>query len=260
MIAEIIINRTAKKLNRTFDYQIPKELEDLIMIGSKVLIPFGKGGKLEEGFVVGIKENTEYEVKEIAKIEDNLTKNQIELARKMAKRYFCNVSDCIKLMLTPGTRTKVKKIQDKKITTVYLKKQIEEIEEEIENSKIKSEKQKRILNFIKQNEGATIPEIEMFTNCSRAIVNTLIKNGYLELVEKKIERDPLKNRKVETSQNLTLTEEQNVVYKKVEEKIEEEKYKTFLLFGITGSRKNRSIFAINSKGIGKRKKRNHVSA
>ena len=260
MVAEIIINRTAKKLNQTFDYNVPKELEDLVVIGSKVLVPFGRGKTLTEGFVVGFKEKSEYEIKDIVKLEENLTNFQIKLARWMAKKYFCNVSDCIKLMLTPGTRTKVKKIQDKKITTVYLKKQIEEIEEEIENSKIKSEKQKRILNFIKQNEGATIPEIEMFTNCSRAIVNTLIKNGYLELVEKKIERDPLKNRKVETSQNLTLTEEQNVVYKKVEEKIEEEKYKTFLLFGITGSRKNRSIFAINSKGLGKRKKRNHVSA
>ena len=29
MVAEVIINSTAKKLNRTFDYNIPKELEEL---------------------------------------------------------------------------------------------------------------------------------------------------------------------------------------------------------------------------------------
>ena len=56
MIAEIIINRTAKKLNRTFDYQIPKEMEEYIYIGTKVLVPFGRAKKLEEGFVVGFKE------------------------------------------------------------------------------------------------------------------------------------------------------------------------------------------------------------
>ena len=44
MVAEVIINRTAKKLNRTFDYKIPKNLEDIIIVGSKVLVPFGKGG------------------------------------------------------------------------------------------------------------------------------------------------------------------------------------------------------------------------
>ena len=91
MIAEIIINRTAKKLNRTFDYHIPKNLEDLIIIGSKVIIPFGKGEKTEEGFVIGIKEKSEYEVKDIIKLEDNLSQEQITLARWMAKRYFCNV-------------------------------------------------------------------------------------------------------------------------------------------------------------------------
>lgn len=106
MIAEIIINRTAKKLNQTFDYNIPKELEEIIVVGSKVLVPFGRGKTLTEGFVVGFKEKSEYSVKDIAKLEENLSDFQIELAKWMAKRYFCNVSDCIKLMLTPGTRTR----------------------------------------------------------------------------------------------------------------------------------------------------------
>lgn len=251
MIAEIIINRTAKKLNRTFDYSIPKELEDIIIVGSKVLIPFGKGGKLEEGFVVGLKEKSEYEVKEISKLEDNLTEEQITLARWMAKRYFCNVSDCIKLMLTPGTRNKdrQKRIQDKLINSVFLKKEFEEIEFDIENGKIKSEKQKKILSFVKYNEGATIPEIEMFTDCSRAIVNTLIKNGYLEIIEKKIDRDPLAYKNFEKTHNLDLTEEQKQAYKQVEKSIDNKEYKNFLLYGITGSRKNRSIYTINTKSI-----------
>lgn len=183
MIAEVIINRTAKKLNRTFDYHVPNNLEGLIFVGSKILVPFGKGGKLEEAFVVGLKEKTNYlkEMKEVASLEEQLRDEQIELAKWMAKRYFCNVSDCIKLMLTPGTRTKnkEKRTQDKTINSIYLKKDIEEIEFDIETKKIKSDKHKKILYFVKDNEGVTIPEIEMFTDSSRAIVNTLIKNRLL---------------------------------------------------------------------------------
>ena len=183
MIAEVIINRTAKKLNRTFDYHVPNNLEGLIFVGSKILVPFGKGGKLEEAFVVGLKEKTNYlkEMKEIASLEEQLRDEQIELAKWMAKRYFCNVLDCIKLMLTPGTRTKnkEKRTQDKTINSIYLKKDIEEIEFDIETKKIKSDKHKKILYFVKDNEGVTIPEIEMFTDSSRAIVNTLIKNRLL---------------------------------------------------------------------------------
>lgn len=245
MIAEVIINRTAKKLNRTFDYRVPKDLEDLIIIGSKVLVPFGRGEKLEEAFVVGIKEKSDFEVKEIAKIEDNLSEKQIELARWMAKKYFCNVSDCIKLMLTPGTRGKQNKVQDKKINAVYLKKDIEEIDFDIEIGKIKSEKHKRIINFVKENDGVTIPEIEMFTDCSRAIVNTLVKNGYLEIVEKKIERDPLEGKNIEKTNNLELTDEQKIAFERINTNIENNEYKSFLLYGVTGSRKNGSIFTIN---------------
>ena len=85
MIAEVVINRSAKRLNRTFDYNIPNNLEELVVIGSTVLVPFGKSSTLEEGYVVGIKENTQYEVKEIVQIKHNLTKIQIELAQWMAK-------------------------------------------------------------------------------------------------------------------------------------------------------------------------------
>ena len=239
MVAEVIINRGAKKLNRTFDYNIPKELEELILVGSKVLVPFGNGGKLTEAFVVGIKETSAFEVKDIAKLEENLSNKQIALAKWMAKRYFCNVSDCIKLMLTPGTRNKnkEKRIQDKTINCVYLKRDREEIEFEIETGKIKSEKQKRVVNFIKDNEGATVPEIEMFTDCARGIVNTLVKNGYLEIVEKKVERNPLLGRDCEKTTKLQLTEEQEKAYKSVEEAIDKEKYQQFLLYGVTGSGK-----------------------
>ena len=255
MVAEVIINRGAKKLNRTFDYNIPKELEELILVGSKVLVPFGNGGKLTEAFVVGIKETSAFEVKDIAKLEENLTDKQIALAKWMAKRYFCNVSDCIKLMLTPGTRNKnkEKRIQDKTINCVYLKKDIEEIEFEIETEKIKSEKQKRILNFIKDNEGATVPEIEMFTDCSRGIVNTLVKNGYLEIVEKKVERNPLLGRDCEKTYKLNLTEEQENAYKGVEEAIDKKEYKQFLLYGVTGSGKTEVYLQLIEKvlNIGK---------
>lgn len=239
MIAEVIINRGAKKLNRTFDYNIPKDLEELILVGSKVLVPFGNGEKLAEAFVVGIKEKSVFELKNIAKLEENLTDKQISLAKWMAKRYFCNISDCIKLMLTPGTRNKnkEKRIQDKTINCVYLKKDIEEIEFEIETGKIKSEKQKRLLNFVKDNEGTTVPEIEMFTDCARGIVNTLVKNGYLEIIEKKVERNPLLGRNCEKTNNLKLTEEQKNAYNRVEEAIDKNEYKQFLLYGVTGSGK-----------------------
>ena len=253
MIAEVIINTTARSLNRTFDYNIPKNLEDFIYIGTKVLVPFGRKKELEEGYVVNIKDKTEYEVKDIAELGDRLELEQIELAKWMSKRYFCNISDCIKLMQTPGTRTKQNKIQDKTINTIYLKKDKEQIEYEIETGNIKSEKQRKILKFIKDNEGATIPEIEMFTDCSRAIVNTLIKNDYLELVEKKIERNPLINKNIPKTEKYELNKEQKIAYTKIEKAIDENRYEQFLIYGITGSGKTEIYLQLIEKVINNNK-------
>ena len=257
MIAEIIINRTAKRLNRTFDYKVPIELEEIIMIGSTVLVPFGKASTLEEGYVVGIKESTQYEVKEIVQIKHNLTEKQIELAQWMAKRYFCNVSDCIKQMLTPGTKSKntEKNVQDKMINVGYLKKDIEEIQFDIEIGKIKSEKQKKILQFLKTNEGVTIPEIEMFTGGTRAIIKTLEKNGYVEIVEKKVERNPLANKQIAKTENLKLTDEQQNAYNSVLSAMREHRYSQFLLYGVTGSGKTEVYLQL----IGEALKRNKTA-
>ena len=247
MIAEVIINSNVKNLNKTFDYLVPTDLEDKISVGSRVLVQFGNKKSLEEGYVVDFKEKSEFEakLKQISKIEDKLylSKQNIELAKWMAHRYFCNVSDCIKLMLPPGKTTKnqEKRINDKKQNFIYLAKEIEEINEDIESKKIKSEKQIRALRFLMNNIN-TNPEIssidlQMFADVSLAILKTLEKNGYIEIIEKEVERNPFLHKVVQKTTNLELTLEQQDAFEKVNASLQIGEYDEFLLFGITGSGK-----------------------
>lgn len=72
----------------------------------------------------------------------------------MARRYFCNISDCIKMMLPPGTTTKIldNRVKEKNLNFVYLKKDNDEIDFDIETKKVKSDKQIRALQFLKEND------------------------------------------------------------------------------------------------------------
>lgn len=240
MVVEVIINSTVKNLNKTFDYNVPAELAGTIKVGDRVLVPFGNGKKFEEGFVVGFKNESEYKIKNIVDIQEGfcLTEEQIELAKWMARRYFCNVSDSIKMMLPPGTTTKIldNRVKEKNLNFVYLKKDIEEINFDIETKKIKSDKQIRILQFLKENDGVLTTDLEVFCDVSRAVINTLEKNGYIEIIEKKVERNPFINKNVKQDKDLELTEEQKNAYNSVESCIEKSKFKEFLLYGVTGSR------------------------
>ncbi len=240
MVAEIIVNSTAKQLNKTFDYVIPKTMENQAKIGSRVFVPFGRIKK-QEGFIIDIKEKSEFATREIIEIEDSvISEEKIKLTKLMARKYFCNISDCVKLMLPPGNATKNldNRTKAKTANFVYLKKDIEEIDFNIENKIIKSEKQIRQLNFLKENNGIYIMDLEAITDTTRAITKVLEKNGYIEIVEKEIERNPFVNKKVERDTALQLNEEQQICFNKVEESIENKEYKEFLLYGITGSRKN----------------------
>ena len=249
MIAEVILNSNARDLNKIFDYQIPQNLASKVKIGGRVFVPFGNRKTMEEGFVVNIKESSPYQVKEIIQVneKEHMDEKNIELANWMAQRYFCNVSDCIKLMLPPGTTTKIleNRVKEKSASFVYLKKEPEEIENDIINKKLKSEKQLRALKFLEENNGALFSDLEMFADVSRAVINTLEKNGYVKILEKQIERNPFDNKKVEQSKNLQLTEEQQNAFQTISEAIDDNLYSEFLLFGVTGSRKNRSLFTTN---------------
>lgn len=243
MVAEVIINSIAKELNRSFDYIIPEDLESEVKIGARVFVPFG-AKKKEEGFVINIKETSTFANKEIIKIEDNLlSEENINLAKLMARRYFCNISDCIKLMLPPGAGSKDfdGRVKDKTSNFVYLKKDIDEIEFLIETEKLKSEKQIRVLRFLGENEGVHIVDLEVITDTSRAIIKTLEKNGYIEIIEQKIERNPFANREIKRDKKLDLIDEQQEAF----DKIKDSKFNEFLIYGVTGSRKNRSLFTVN---------------
>ena len=93
MFAEVIINSNAKALNKIFDYIVPISMENNIKIGSRIFVPFGRGKKLEDGFVINLKENSEFANKEIEKIEEenSLSEEQIILAKLMSRKYFCNI-------------------------------------------------------------------------------------------------------------------------------------------------------------------------
>ena len=95
-----------------------------------------------------------------------------------------------------------------------------------------------MLRFLMENEGIHVLDLEQLTDTTRAVTKVLEKKDYLELVEQKIERNPFEFKKIQSDSPLKLTDEQQKAFDEVNEKIENDKFQEFLLYGVTGSRKN----------------------
>lgn len=253
MVAEVIINRLAKDLNKTFDYIVPTEIENNIKVGARIFVPFGPKNTETEGFIIGLKKESQFANKEILKIEDvPLTVENIELAKLMARRYFCNISECIKLMLPPGEKTTnlENRIKEKTANFVYLTKEIDEIELDIDIGKIKSPKQIQALKVLEENDGIYKVDLEVLAKVSSSILNILEKNGYIEIIEKKIERNPFKDRKIKRDNPLQLTEEQQMAFNK----IDNSGFNEFLIYGVTGSGKTEVYLQLIQSTLNRGKK------
>ncbi len=258
MIAEVLINTNAKELNNSFDYEVPNDMK--VKLGDRVFVPFGKGTRVSEGIVIGFKEKSEFEVKPIAKVEEGLgiDENLIKMAQWMAKRYFCNTSDCIRLMLQPGTTSKniELRVKERKINVVELVKSKEEIIADIDNKTIRGDKQIKVLQFVMDNENASIKDIALFTDATLQVVKNLKKKGYLKINAEKVLRNPFINHVAQKKSTIKLTDEQ----KRVISSIDINEHNKYLIYGVTGSRKNWSLFAINWKNFKSRKVKHYFGS
>ena len=100
MNALVIVDVSAKQVNKPYSYVVPKEFEGIIERGSRVIVPFGPRTVL--GFVVDIIDEVNSELKEIKEVLDIvpvLSAEMLTLARTIAKETSSFLISVLKTMI-----------------------------------------------------------------------------------------------------------------------------------------------------------------
>ncbi|MDL2287151.1 primosomal protein N' [Eubacteriales bacterium OttesenSCG-928-G02] len=135
-----------------------------------------------------------------------------------------------------------KKVNEKTITYYRLSSATEDIEGFVnEKRELKSEKQRKIFDFVKHGACISAYESQELFDVSPAILKTMVKNNILEKFEERVDRDYKNGLKKIENAEYVLNDEQQSAYEEIQALMDTGEAKAALLYGITGSGKTKII-------------------
>ena len=227
LYTEVIINSEALEIDRPFTYKVPEEFNNEIKIGQIVKVPFGKGNKTSEGFILNLKndDNIKFKTKNIAAIlvkDPVIDEDDINLIEFLREKTLCKYIDAFRLLIPVGI---MKGAKAKKKKVIVLK------NEDLSNIK-NPDGYKKFVEFFKTNSGKyTKSELINEHSISQYKLNKLIENEVLSIEEESVFRynDRVYNK--DSAKTLTI-EQENIIREYINSDD-----KMFLLKGVTGSGK-----------------------
>lgn len=231
-LAEIIINRPAKQLNRPFTYRIPESFGNP-QVGTRVAVPLGR--TKEEGIILrylDADEDLEFTPKDILGVLEEkpwFTEEMMSTAIKISQYYICSLAEALSLFT----------IDKKKLKSYERPKEKWLVPEEglSEEQLAKAKRKQREL-------------VRHLLACGEQSVRELKDKGFSLIVIKQVmtlDHISVEERYTETNtkydvingglDELPLTDQQKACTEPINRCILEGRHETFLLHGVTGSGK-----------------------
>ena len=238
LYADIIVDISQEKLDKTFQYLVPKEMEPEIEEGKKVRIPFGKGGREITGYVVGLSSEPKIEaerIKPILAVEEQgmeIESRLISLAAWIARNYGSTMNQALKTVLPVKEKAAARERRyiclkaDPKICDSLLNEYVRKHYRAKERL-MRALLQKKILEY-----SSAIKEMKI----SPEVVRGFEKEELISVEKERCYRTPLP-RMLSPEKPVLLNEEQQQAVREILEEWDSEFSHPCLIKGVTGSGK-----------------------
>ena len=234
--ANIIVDISHEKLDKTFQYLIPQELAEDVRVGVLVDIPFGN--RSITGYVVELTDEAEFDVSRLKPIigvkkgSVPIESQLIELAGWMRKNYGGTMNQALKTVIPIKQKTKA---IERKILKLIISKEEAIRKLALFEDKKFTAKAKLLRELIMAGE-LEQSLVTQKLNVSVSTIKSLERDAIIEIQITKEYRNPV-NHLESKGYHLTLNERQQAVVDHITTDMEHAQHKTYLLKGVTGSGK-----------------------
>ncbi len=244
MYAEIIIALSLKALDKPFYYRLPAGLVPRAAVGKRVFVPFGKGDKMNEGYIVGLTEQPDCDVsiiKDIRVIPDEyplFDENMLTLAKWMQDKYFATLADCLRCIIPVGVQIKRPSLPSKveKFAALSEEPEAQRLLEELLESP-KNSQGKQVAELLLKEERLAVSDIKALLKISDSPINTLAKKGIVTIEELELIRNTVSDDIEQLQDEVTLTSLQDDALNQIITQMQSPEKKPILIHGVTGSGK-----------------------
>ena len=234
--ANIIVDISHEKLDKTFQYLIPQELAEEVRVGVLVEIPFGN--RSITGYVVELTDEAEFDVsrlKPIVGIKKGsvpIESQLIELAAWIRKNYGGTMNQALKTVIPIKQKTKA---IERKILKLLICREEAIHTLALYETKHFTAKAKLLRELMDAGElEQTL--VTQKLNVGSSTIKALERDKVIEVQTTKEYRNPVNHLKSK-GYNLTLNEKQQAVVDHITTDMANGENKTYLLKGVTGSGK-----------------------
>ncbi len=236
--ANIIVDISLEKLDRTFQYQIPEELQDILKEGMQVRVPFGNGGRILTGYVLELTDNCEWDEEKLKPILGlaekgiRLEGQLIALAAWMRRTYGSTMNQALKTVLPVK-----KSVQEKISREVRLAVPREEAEAVLAEMERKHQTARvRILKALLEQPGLDYAEAQKALGLTAATARKLTDLGLIRIESDTIFRNPIRPSEVQ-AHPFALYPAQQAIVDDVAARAAAGDLRPSLIHGVTGSGK-----------------------
>ena len=237
--ADIIIDISSDKLDRSFQYRVPEKLEREIKVGMVVSIPFGNGNQLRKGYVTGLSDKLKISsgrLKDICGIcsgEETTESRLIALAAWMKENYGSTMIQALKTVLPIQERVKAK---EKKYICLNIPEDTGyQILADLEKTRFKA--RTRLLKELLEKKRLEFTLASKELGTTSAVVKKMQEQGIIRIEYDEIMRNSLDTSDIPKEDEKLLTEEQETAVRQIMEEWEKPFPRPVLIEGVTGSGK-----------------------